>query len=84
MTARRVFEGVHSLQADNTGGSWRQSVRTLITVLSNVVGCDNREQKYRQLSLSNDKVRANLWTVIAARQVSDGSSLADHITDMNQ
>ena len=65
---------MHRLQADNTGGSWRQPIRALIKVLSNVVDCDNREQKYRQLSLTNDKVRANLWDVIAARQVSHGGS----------
>ena len=74
LTARRIFEAAHRLQADNTGGSWRQPLRTLIKALSNVVDCDNREQKYRQLPLSNDKVRANLWNVVAARQASDGGS----------
>lgn len=75
LTARRIFEAVHSLQADNTGSGWRQPVKTLIKVLANVVDCDNREQKYRQLPLSNDRVRLDLWDVIAARQVSDGGGV---------
>ena len=75
LTARRIFEAVHRLQADNTGGSWRQPVRTLIKVLANVVDCDNSEQKYRQLPLSNAKVRATLWDVVSARQVCNAGGL---------
>lgn len=69
LTAQQIFEAAHRLQADNTGGCWRQPAKTLIKALSNVVDCGNSELKYCQLPLSNDKVRANLWDVAAAWQV---------------
>lgn len=69
VTAKRIFEAAHYLQSENKGQAWRKPAALLIKALANVVDCGNREAKYRQLPLSNEKVRTGLWDVLAARQV---------------
>lgn len=70
LTAKRIFETAHWLQSENPGGAWRKPAALLIKALANVVDCGNSEAKFKQLPLSNEKVRTGLWEVLAARQAS--------------